>query len=56
MKRTVLANRYYETFGQFEQAFDAFFETIGTREEAMRSLLSDRFHFIGDAENRIPAA
>ena len=56
MKRTVLANRYYENFKMFEQAFDGFFDTIKTKKDALRSLLADRFHFIGDTENRIPAA
>ncbi len=56
MKRKVLFNRAYAKFALFEQAFDDFFQRLDNHAAELRSILTDRFHYIGSAEHGISAA
>ncbi|ORE93249.1 hypothetical protein [Aurantimonas sp. 22II-16-19i] len=49
-------NRTYEEFGLFAKAFSDLFERLHEYKDELKSLITDRFHFIGNAENRIPSA
>lgn len=56
MKRKVLFNKAYSTFSLFKQAFDAFFERLPTYAEDLKTLITDRFHYIGKPNLGIPKA
>ena len=56
MKRKVLFNKAYEKFALFAKAFDTFFQRLNDYKEELKSLITDRFHFIGEAQIGIPAA
>ena len=56
MKRKVLFNKAYEKFALFAKAFDAFFENLHDYKAELKSLITDKFHFIGASGNGIPAA
>ena len=46
-KKTVLYQRYYETFDQFTAACNQFFEHLDEHHASLRTLLTDRFQIIG---------
>lgn len=54
LKKTTLWNQHYPTFAQFKAAIDGFFETLGNCREQLRSLITDRFRFIGVPKPQIP--
>lgn len=56
VKRKVLFNRTYARFAHFKQAFREFLADLTPHARDLETLLSDRFHFIGDAEYGISAA
>lgn len=56
MKRKVLFNKAYEKFAGFAKAFDEFFERLHEYRAELESLITDRFHFIGNDENGIRPA
>ena len=56
MKRKVLFNKAYAKFALFKAAFDTFFETLPAYAAEIKTLITDRFHFIGVAGGGIPAA
>lgn len=56
LKRKVLFNKAYGKFALFKAAFDRFFEEIDQCATELRSLITDRFHFIGRANSGILAA
>ncbi|WP_375455754.1 transposase [uncultured Methylobacterium sp.] len=56
MKRKVLFNKAYAKFALFKQAFDAFFERLNEHEADLASLITDRFHLIGQPDAGIPSA
>ena len=47
IKRAVLYNKAYSTFSLFKQAFDQCLSNLNAHHNALRTLLSDRFHLIG---------
>lgn len=51
MKRKVLFNRAYARFALFEHAFQDFFQRLDHHTAELRSILSDRFHYIGSSKN-----
>lgn len=56
LKRQVLFNKAYSTFALFKKAFDDFFERLHEHEAALISLITDRFHLIGQPEPGISSA
>jgi transposase len=56
LKRKVLFNKAYGKFALFKAAFDRFFEEIDQCATELRSLITDRFHFIGRANSGILVA
>ncbi|SCZ86358.1 transposase (fragment) [Nitrosomonas mobilis] len=48
-KKTVLYERYYETFYQFKTACNNFFAGLDQYHASLRSLLTDCFQIIGHA-------
>ena len=47
-KKIVLYNHYYEKFDEFKSACEAFFHNIRQHKMALRSLLTENFHIIGE--------
>jgi transposase len=56
MKRKVLFNKAYAKFALFRRAFLDFLADLAPYADDLKSLLTDRFHFIGAKENGISAA
>ncbi|ALK09485.1 hypothetical protein [Blastochloris viridis] len=56
MKRKVLFNKAYGKFALFKQAFDDFFHNLQTYAADLASLITDRFHLIGNPNSGIPSA
>jgi transposase len=56
MKRKVLFNKAYAKFALFQQAFEEFFARLPTYAAEIRSLITERFHFIGAPQNGISTA
>jgi len=50
-KKTLLYNRYYETFSEFKQACENFFANAKDHAVALKSLLTENFHIIGKIQN-----
>ena len=48
LKRQMLYNRYYETFGEFRDACKKFFAELDTYGLQLRTLLAENFPIIGD--------
>jgi transposase len=47
-KKVVLYNRYYEKFDEFKSACLAFFQNTKQHKKALRSLLTENFHIMGE--------
>jgi transposase len=47
-KKTVLYNRYYETFFQFKEACSDFFKNSSKYQPQLRSLLTENFAIVGE--------
>ena len=56
MKRKVLFNKAYAKFALFQQAFREFFNNIDQYADEIDSIITDRFHYIGNVENGTSAA
>lgn len=56
MKRKVLFNRAYAQFALFKQAFDDFFKRLHEHQTVLASLITDRFHLIGQPDVGISSA
>jgi len=50
-KKTLLYNRYYETFTEFKLACENFFANAKDHAVALKSLLTENFHIIGKIQN-----
>ena len=55
-KRKVLFNKAYGKFALFKQAFDDFFKNLPAYAADLVSLITDRFHLIGQPNSGIPSA
>jgi len=49
-KKTLLYNRYYETFSEFKSVYEHFFENTKCHAMALRSLLTENFQIIGKSQ------
>ncbi|WP_170263277.1 transposase [Blastochloris sulfoviridis] len=56
MKRKVLFNKASGKFALFKQAFDDFFQSLPAYAADLASLITDRFHLIGQPNSGIPSA
>ncbi len=56
MKRKVLFNKTYDKFALFKQAFSDFLQNLDAHADTLMRLITNRFHFIGDAQTGIPPA
>ena len=55
-KKKTLWNTYYPTFVAFRNAIRHFFDTIAERKADLATLITDKFHLIGETKIQIPAA
>jgi len=46
-KKSTIYNEYFPTFADFKAAIDSFFSNLGDYHDAILSLITDNFHFIG---------
>jgi transposase len=53
-KKTTLWNTYYPTFAAFKAAINHFFDTIHHKADQLASLITDKFHIIGNSLTQIP--
>ena len=53
-KKSVIYNEYFPTFADFKAAVEGFFEKLDDYREAIESLITDRFHFIGKLNPQAP--
>jgi transposase len=49
LKKNVLWNHYYPTFAEFKDAIERFLQDIGSYRDDLQTLLSHRFHLIGNS-------
>ncbi|MEH3119700.1 MAG: transposase [Methylorubrum populi] len=56
MKRKVLFNKAYAKFALFKQAFDDFFQRLHEHQADLVSLITDRFHLIGQTKTGMLSA
>jgi transposase len=49
LKKNVIWNRYYPTFAEFKDAIEKFLQNIGSYRDDLQTLLSHRFHLIGNS-------
>jgi transposase len=48
LKKNVIWNHYYPTFAEFKDAIEKFLQNIGSYRDDLQTLLSHRFHLIGN--------
>jgi transposase len=53
-KKSVIYNEYFPTFAEFKAAIEGFFANLDDYREEMRSLITDKFHFIGKLNPQAP--
>jgi transposase len=49
LKKNVIWNHYYPTFAEFKNAIERFLQNIGSYRDDLQTLLSHRFHLIGNS-------
>jgi hypothetical protein len=49
LKKTVIWNRYYQTFAEFKSGIEGFFHSIGSYRDDLQPLPTHRFHLIGNS-------
>ena len=53
-KKSAIYNRYFPTFADFKAAVDTFFANLSDYQDAINSLITDTFHFIGKLNPQAP--
>jgi hypothetical protein len=56
LKKAVLWNEHYATFGAFKAAIAGFFQNIEAYRDQLTSLITDQFRFIGVSKTQVSAA
>jgi transposase len=53
-KKSTIYNQYFPTFADFKEAVDGFFARLDDYRDAIESLITDKFHFIGKFNPQAP--
>jgi len=53
-KKSTIYNEYFPTFADFKAAVEKFFANLGDYREAIESLITDKFHFMGKSNPQAP--
>jgi hypothetical protein len=53
-KKSTIYNRYFPTFADFKAAVETFFANLNDYQDAIASLVTDKFHFIGKLNPQAP--